>query len=161
MSSSARDSQAGVGSERNTVEHVRAVAEQDQAEQDLAEAHRRFPTPTSSRVEEDEGGLLPVEGGDVGMETGSDSEEDSDGETDKDTAADEASILQPSTAFTSTTAVDQYDSDKEDNDSDESYRVAHIVCTQCDNPPNYCHCAPLQVPPRTLKPTKEANDDAL
>ena len=37
-------------------------------ERDLAEARRRFPTPASGRVEEDEEGVRPIEGGDVRME---------------------------------------------------------------------------------------------
>ena len=69
----------------SAVEHVRAAAERDQAARDLAEARRRFPTPASGRVEEDEEGLRAVEGGDDLMEAGSGSEEDGSGETDEDT----------------------------------------------------------------------------
>lgn len=95
------------------------------------------------------------------MAAGPSNEDDGDGETDEDTAADEASILQPSTAFTSSTAVDRYDSDES---SDGSYHDAHIICTRCDNPQSYCHCTPMHIPPRTNNKeednvTEEAVDD--
>ena len=96
------------------------------------------------------------------MAAGPGDEDDAEGETDEDTEADEASILQPSTAFTSTTAVDRYDSDES---SDGSYHDAHVICTRCDNPQDYCHCAPMRIPPRINNEeedddiTEEAMDD--
>ncbi|KAF8259542.1 hypothetical protein EI94DRAFT_1813182 [Lactarius quietus] len=147
----------------SAVEQVRAVAEQDkqereQQERDLAKARQRFPTPASGRVEDDEEENHVDEGGDAVMAAGSDSEDDSKGETDEDTVANEASILQPSTAATSTTAVDRYDSD-DSSDADESYYEARVVCTRCDNPPNYCHCAPRFIPPPITRVDDESAEE--
>ena len=86
----------------SAVEHVRAVAEQDQAARDLAEARRRFPTPASGRVEDDEEGVRPIEGGDDSMEDGSGSEEDGSGEEDEDRTTNEASFHQSATSLTTT-----------------------------------------------------------